>query len=1051
MPRMNWAADLSPRMFWSDDKLEMRQQELRRHVARAAVTISPVRFHLGDVDGAHAAAFDDADWPLIAPYERYAQGLPDQLVWFRATVTVPAQLSGKQLAIRFCDGVCRGGHDHQAEAFLYLNGRPYHGVDKNHTTIFLPEDLQQGSFTLALQAWSGRYHYDNLTWLDPQLIWFDADTDGLIYDFDAMYRTIQVLDQADIARTELMKLGEAAMVAIDWTYPGSDRFYASISKARAITAAGLEKLKGTDAEKATVNHIGHTHLDVAWLWTLENIKLKTARSWSSALRLMDEYPEFQWIQSQPQLYKFIKQTQPEIWEKVKSAVADGRWEAEGGMWVEADTNLSGAESLVRQFMYGTRFFKDEFGVENTTLWLPDVFGYAWALPQIIKKCGLQYFMTTKISWNQFNRFPYDTFRWRGIDGTEVLTHFVTAPLTKLWGERWMYTYNAEIFPHTVKGNWELYQQKECNTETLSSFGWGDGGGGPTREMMEFARRLEDMPGIPHVKIGKVADYFRRLEAQVWSDPRLPVWNGELYLEYHRGTYTGQAANKRNNRKSEFLLHNAELYASVASILLGAAYPKATLDEAWETVLRNQFHDIIPGSSIHEVYEDSTKEYGQVFAAGGAVVADATVAISTQVELKEQSLLVFNPTGVNRTDLVEAELPVGLIPVDGDGKPLTVQGNLVLATDVPANGYKAFPLRALVAPAAPALTVTPSLLETPALRVELDAQGHIARLYDKVNRREVLLPGARANVMQAFEDKPLRFDAWDIDIYYQQKCQEVTDLVEATVEEAGPERGVLKLVWKFEESTITQRMMVYAHTGRIDFDTHVNWQQSQVLLKTAFPVDIHATNATYEIQFGNVERPTHWNTSWDWARFETCGHKWADLSEGNYGVSLLNDCKYGHDIKDSTMRLTLIKSAIEPDAMADRGEHRFTYSIYPHAENWLRGGTVAQAYRLNNPLAARVEGPHAGTLPAELSVVSCAAPNLMIETVKLAEAGDGLVVRVYEFGNCRGEAALTFCRPVVEAVETNLVENEPSPAPTAGNVVTFMFKPYEIKTFKVKLA
>ncbi|HWI65323.1 MAG TPA: glycoside hydrolase family 38 C-terminal domain-containing protein, partial [Symbiobacteriaceae bacterium] len=563
--------------------------------------------------------------------------------------------------------------------------------------------------------------------------------------------------------------------------------------------------------------------------------------------------------------------------------------------------------------------------------------------------------------------------------------------------------------------------------------------------------LADMPGIPHVKIGRVDEYFARLEGRVWADPRLPVWNGELYLEYHRGTYTSQAQQKRNNRKLEFLLHNAELYAALAGIMTGAEYPRPALDEAWEIVLRNQFHDIIPGSSIRPVYEESAVEYQAARELAGGALAEAEASLTSVMDLAEASLVVFNPTGVNRSDLVEVELPEGTVPVDEEGLPLPTQGKLVYAVDVPANGYRAYPLRPFVgAGASGRLTVTPALVETPHFRIELNGAGQIARLYDRVQNREVLAPGRAANVLQAFEDKPMHYDAWDIDIYYSQKCREVTDLVEATVEEAGPERGVLRLVWRFEDSTITQRMTVYARTPRIDFDTHVDWQQSQVLLKAAFPVEVHATRATYEIQFGNVERPTHWNTSWDWARFESVGHKWADLSEGGYGVSLLNDCKYGYDIKDNVLRLTLIKSAISPDPKADRGEHRFTYSLFPHAEDWYRGGTVAQGYRLNNPLTAVVESAHRGTLPAVFSLVSCAAPNVMVETVKAAESGQGLVVRVYEFGNRRGPVELLFGRPIASAVETNLLEQEPRPVSWQGHRLPFEVTPYAIRTFVVTL-
>jgi alpha-mannosidase len=1069
-PRIKWPADLTPRTFWAEERLRQQLTELRRYVARDRLPIAPVRRHDGDLPPEAAAAdFDDSAWPVIRAEERLA-ARADQLIWLRASVTVPAGMAGERLALRFGEGVARGGHNNQAESLLYLNGRPYHGLDGNHRVVFLPETLcRDGStLSLAVQAWTGWSRFETLRWEDPELIWFDGETDALAYDLDALVRTLLITDRDSLARAEMVHLGEAALLALDWTEPGSERFYASVRAARAITTAGFERLKGQEGIKPTVAHVGHTHLDVAWLWTLDNIKLKTARSWASALRLLEQYPDFVWIQSQPQLYKYVKETQPELWAEVKRRVAEGRWEADGGMWVEADCNLSGGESLVRQFLYGMRFFREELGVRCTVLWLPDVFGYAWALPQIVRGCGLQAFMTTKISWSQFNRFPYDTFRWRGIDGTELLTHFVTTPGPDQPRENWYYTYNGQILPDTVKGNWDAYQQKDVNDETLSTFGFGDGGGGPTREMMEFARRLEDLPGVPRVRVGRVDGYFRRLSERVGDDPRLPLWDGELYFEYHRGTYTSQAQVKRDNRRAEFLLHNAELYATAAGALLGAAYPREALDECWEIVLRNQFHDIIPGSSIKEVYEDSGRDYARAFALGDGVFREALGALAGaagrgDAGAEDGAVVVFNPTPFDRSDLVACDLPPETEALDEAGAPLPRQGGLLYARDVPANGYRRFALGRRGAAAAGAgdpadggLTVTGRRIETPHLLVELNERGQLSRLLDKRHDREVLPPGRPANVLQAFEDKPLRFDAWDIDIYYQQKGRDVGDLVESVVEETGPERGVLRLVWRFEQSTITQRLTVYARTPRIDFETHVDWQQSQVLLKAAFPVLVRSTRATYEIQFGSVERPTHWNTSWDWARFETVAHKWADLSEGGYGVSLLNDCKYGHDVKDDVMRLTLIKSAVAPDPQADRGEHRFTYALYPHAGDWYDGGTVRQGYRLNNPLCAvRVPGgaPRpgpGGDLPGRFAFVTCTAPHVLVETVKAAESGEGLIVRVYEYGNRRGPAALRFCRPLAGAAEVNLLEEAPQPARVEGDTVHFDVRPFEIKTFHVRL-
>lgn len=663
--------------------------------------------------------------------------------------------------------------------------------------------------------------------------------------------------------------------------------------------------------------------------------------------------------------------------------------------MEADTNITGGESLIRQFLYGKRFIKEEFGLETSVVWLPDVFGYSWALPQIIKKSGMRYFMTIKLSWNQFNRFPYDTFQWRGIDGTEVLAHFISAPErttpgtsseTSPTGQYLIrYTYNGLLCPRVVKGSWDNYQQKEINDELLLAFGWGDGGGGPTKEMLEAARAMENLPGLPRVELGTAESYFARLEKRL-EGKNVPVWDGELYLEYHRGTYTSQGHNKRANRKAEVLYHNAEWLSAVRSLLTGD-HPSAELREGWELILLNQFHDILPGSSIHEVYEDSRKDYERIRGIGEKALNDAQEAIVRYVagmgagdQGSREGVVVFNPISWERSDLVELLWPErwqGRVFVDEDGQVMPLQiverdgvkTALLEARGVPLLGYKVFFLAERdgksqrgagedVAEAAAKdaaqddIIVTPEHLENRFYRIRLNRRGQVVSLYDKRSGREVLARGARANVFQVFEDKPLAFDAWDIDIYYQEKMREIEDLVDAKVEEAGRLRGTLSLKWRFFDSTIAQRIVLYGHSPRIDFQTVIDWHERQTLLKVAFPVNVRATKVTYDIQFGNIERPRHWNTSWDLARFEFVGHKWVDLSEGNYGVALLNDCKYGHDVKDNVLRLTLVKSAVSPDPEADKGEHVFTYSLLPHEGGWREGDVAREAYALNSPLLSR---------------------------------------------------------------------------------------------------
>ena len=705
-PRIKWPADLTPRTFWAEERLRQQSAELRRHVARDRAPVAPVRRHDGALTSEAAAAdYDDAGWAEIRPEERLAERA-DQLVWLRARVTVPEHLGGKRLALRFGEGIARGGHNNQAESLLYLNGRPFHGLDGNHRLVFLPEALcRAGStFAIAIQAWSGWSRFETLRWEAPELIWFDTQTDALAYDFDALVRTLLVMDRDSLARAEMVALGEAALRALDWTEPGSERFYASVRAARALTSAGFERLKGQEGIKPTVAHVGHTHLDVAWLWTLDNIKLKTARAWASALRLLEQYPDFVWIQSQPQLYKYIKETQPELWAEVKRRVAEGRWEADGGMWVEADCNLTGGESLVRQFLHGIRFFRDEFGVQNTVLWLPDVFGYAWALPQIIRGCGLSAFMTTKISWSEFNRFPYDTFRWRGIDGTEVLTHFITTPEPDRPRETGTTPTTARS-AGTVKGTWDIYRQKDVNDETLSTFGWGDGGGGPTREMLEVARRLEDLPGMPPVRGRPRRRLLRAPRGARRRRPPAPGLGRRALLRvpprHLHQPGAGQAQQPQGGvpaAQRRAVRHRRQRRARRGYPAQALATPGrsccATSSTTSSPAPRSRrstptARATTPGPSPSARASSARRRRrspGPPRPAGRAPPGRPPW-------LGSDAVVVFNPTPFERSDLVACPLPADAVAVDKHGEPLPRQGDLLYARDVPANGYRVFPLRA----------------------------------------------------------------------------------------------------------------------------------------------------------------------------------------------------------------------------------------------------------------------------------------------------------------------------------------------------------------------
>ena len=768
------------------------------------------------------------------------------------------------------------------------------------------------------------------------------------------------------------------------------------------------------------------------------------------------------MSSQPQLYKYVKKNAPDVYEQIKERVKEGRWEPDGGMFVEADCNIASGEALVRQFVHGQRFFKEEFGVDNEILWLPDVFGYSAALPQILQKCGIPYFMTTKISWNEFNKMPYDTFEWEGIDGSRVLTHFVpTRDYNKAAVEggtetEHFTTYNGYINPSQMKGAWARYSQKYLNEEVLCSFGFGDGGGGPTKDMLENQRRLaKGLPGMPRTKMSTAKEFFHVLDKHVTDKKYLPTWVGELYLEYHRGTYTSMARNKKFNRKAEFAYQNEEMYAMLDAQTAGGAYPEKELHEGWEVILRNQFHDILPGSSIKEVYDDSKAEYEGIFAENKALT-DATLAhIAAGVKAPKHSMVVYNPNSAAAYDLVTFTVPEGMgEPAVYDGKTKlavqkTADGTYVFfAAGVPGKGYKTYIVKEEAADATPSMEVSTEVMENEYFKVEYNEKGQFAKIYDKKADRDILKPGKAGNVIVSYEDRPHNYDAWDVNNYYTEKSWDIDQVSAMEVVENGPVRACVKVERKYLDSTITQFIYLYHDIPRIDIKNVIDWKEHQIFVKDYFPIDVHTNEATFDIQYGNVKRDTHDNTSWDFAKFEVCHHKWMDVSEDGYGVSMLNDCKYGVGVRNGVIGMSMLKSAIHPNPEADKELHEFTYSIYPHQGGWREAGTVKQAYQINNPLTYSWKENEGGTLAPEYSLVSSDKDNAVIEVVKKAEDSDAVIVRLYECYNRRTPVTLIFGKELTSVVECNMMEEGADPVEFTGNQATFEMKPYEIKTLKV---
>jgi len=1037
---------------WTVEKVTQRLALIEPRVYRRRAPLPPFRYRAlpsPAVAPPIAPEVDADDWPVLAVNAHW--GAPATDFVLRTTFTIPAEWGSAGVALYLPLG--EAGNFSHPEALVYVDGRPLAGCDRHHPEVRLRPELADGQWhTLALHGWTGLggdWNTDPVSRLvlgACALVLIDQPTRDFIAAARVALGSARTLAENEAARPALLNALNAAFNVLDTREPLGEAFYRSVPAAHAALRAGVA-LAGAPLP-VTLTAVGHAHIDVAWLWTLDQTRRKAARTFHTALHLMEHFPEYHFTQSQPQLYDFVRQADPALFAAIQARVAEGRWEPIGGMWVEADCNLSGAESLARQFLLGRTFFHRHFGraAAAPVLWLPDVFGYAWALPQLIKQAGLDYFFTIKLGWNQYNRIPYDSFWWQGLDGTRVLTHFSTAPENT---GATMGTYNAPATPEAVLGAWSLFQQKDVQTELIMAFGYGDGGGGPTREMLENLRELAAFPAMPRARQRSALEFFREIEQT--AGPRLPVWNGELYLEYHRGTYTTQARNKRANRQSEFALHDAEFLATLAALLDPAyAYPAAAFQQAWQLVCLNQFHDIIPGSSINQVYVDSQRQYAEVRELAAAAREGALAVLARHCG---GEVLIVNPTGFPRQDLAwwPGGLPAGRQLTRPDGGPVTVQpadgGAWLQAGTLPPYSVTALVLEdGPPVTAAATLTATPQLLENDFVRVELNAAGDIVRIWDKPNGREVLPPGAVANQFQAFEDRPKFWDAWDIDIYYDDRMWLAEAADSVRVVEAGPLRATLEVRRRILNSAYVQRLSLTAGGPRLDIATTIDWRERHILLKVAFPVDVLAPAATYEIQWGNVQRPTHRNTSWDWARFETCAHKWVDLSEGGYGVSLLNDCKYGHDIQGQVIRLSLLRSPTIPDPEADQGEQTFTYSLLPHTDGW-EAGTAAEAYALNDPLIVTA-GPGPVQAGAVGALVACDAPNIILETVKSAEDGAGFIVRFYESQRRRGRITLTAAFPLARVERVTLLEDHQADLMPQGRQVALAVRPYEIVSLRL---
>ena len=773
-----------------------------------------------------------------------------------------------------------------------------------------------------------------------------------------------------------------------------------------------------NASSITAIAVGHAHIDTGWLWPVKETIRKCARTFSNQLGLLETYPDFVFGASQPAHYAMIKEHYPALYEKIKAAVKSGRWELQGAMWVEADCNITGGESMVRQFIHGKNFFKDEFDFDVKNLWLPDVFGYSATMPQIMKRAGVDYFLTQKLCWSQFNQFPHTTFNWRGIDGSTVLTHFPPERSNN---------YNAKLLPSAMISGEENFQEKEAFDEMLVPFGVGDGGGGPKAELIERGLRQRDLEGVPRLRFGRADDFFERMAEH---SAELSTWSGELYLEQHRGTFTTQALTKRGNRLLEQALRQTEYLLSCGTL---DDYPGAELDGIWKTLLLNQFHDIIPGSSIRKVYEVTEQDYADGLEAC-ARIQDA--AAERLFKEDKDSLVLVNTLNIPFTRAIT--LPQGWAGAEGITVQKELDATVSAMVQLPPQGMLAI-TRGTDAPEVEA--VSGRILENDLVRYEFSEHGEIVTAYDKEAGREFLCD--TANVLTLYEDCPTSNDAWNIEIYYEGQALETARGVGHSSSGRGAVRQGLRFELTIGQSSLTQKVFLDANSKRLDFVTEVDWQECHRMLRVAFPTTVRADVASFDIQYGYVQRPTHRNLSWDMARFEVAAHKYADLSDNDYGVALLNDCKYGYKVLENVIDLNLLRSPTHPDPDADLGHHAFTYSLLPHSGALIESDVQEQAIQLNQPPACFV-----GHALGEAAVpVTVEGEGVALEVLKKAEKEACLVMRLVERWGCETTATVALSDKNASLVETDLLEWNELDKRGRGTVDIPM-KPFEIRTFKV---
>lgn len=988
---------------------------------------------------------------FIAMPEGTPWGHPWEYCWMRGDIILPDSAEGKRIVMNlptggettvFVDGKSFGTyraswvqvpHQYIVDNCLAVQGKAgekYHVLLEAYAGHDYPESELGECATGPVLP--GQYDHMNADETRAKLgsltygVW-NEEAYQLYIDLETLKQLLDQVDPESLRADHLAAALEKATLIIDFEQPEEQRI-ASYNAARESLKPVLSAVNGSTVP--VFYAVGHAHLDLAWLWPMAETHRKTSRTFAAQLRMIEQYPEYKYIQSQPAAYEMCREHYPELFERIREAAKKGQWIPEGASWVEPDTNMTSGESLVRQILYGKRYFKENFGVDSVVLWIPDTFGYSAALPQILNGCGVKYLVTQKIFWsyNEGDRFPYHYFTWQGADGSKIDAFLPTS-------------YNYHTQPKVICETWKKRVQKRNLDSFLVPFGYGDGGGGPTRDDLEYIRRENNLEGMPRVKTASPVEFFQDMEA---AGGPAHTYVGELYFSAHRGVYTSQAAIKRGNRKSEIALREAEIWGSLASVS-GYRYPAEKLETVWKKLLLNQFHDILPGSSIARVYEEARKDHQWIIHEADSIRDEAYQSL-----LSGEGITVFNSLSFDREDIIRLPESYSGGAVTASGTPVPVQNinrKTYAKVRVPSMGtVSLFPAHNGTSEGNARAYAKDNgfVVENGLIQAIFNASAEMVSLKDLSTGRE--FAAGNMNAFKAYKDIPRNFDAWDIDSNYELQPVELESTAEIAIEEASGLQAALIIRKNIMNSVLEQKIILKDGSRRLDFETTVDWHELHRLLKVEFPVDVTSTEAINEIQYGYITHPTHRSRLYDSDRFEVCNQRYTALCDNSHGAAILNDCKYGISVRDNAMQLTLLRAAAAPEMRADNGIHHFTYAFTVWEGDFASSNVVREAYALNIPLQTAV-----GAARAEYSAFSLDKDNIFIDTVKMAEDGSGdIIVRLYEAYRKDTSCSLHIALPVSDIRLCNLMENDLGAASFEKDTVKLHFHTFEVKTLRISL-